>query len=377
MAVDGPAGCGDDLRLNLTEECSVAGDLPLDVPLPEERTLNEPPVWRLGEWWRYRITDRFEGEVAEATRVVAGVEGDNYLVGMPADEFSSGFMVMHVPGFGQVARSDLSFEVHDCPFQFLRFPLHEDLTWEGEFECQDFTVVDVAVTSPTTADLTMWGNGNANMTLTYDAAVGEVTRFDIAGYALIEIIDHGYDFEGIVTVPHQHDVIFIHARFGPVFGSLGPDPKTPTDIVPVDSTYDRVSFILLAGDFLPLVAPGAPQPANMGYYDLKATAPDGETFQLTVTPATSQKGLVIEAYTHLFPGGDWRFDHVAGGAGITLAEGIAYHVYDVDLPAGRILPSTGEHPHGDPSSPSPLSDGMARLALGSPWEELVGTAPRA
>jgi hypothetical protein len=69
---EGPALCGDDLA-TVTDEatCSVAGDLGVDVPLAEERTLNEPPVWRLGEWWRYRITDRFEGEVAEATRVVA------------------------------------------------------------------------------------------------------------------------------------------------------------------------------------------------------------------------------------------------------------------------------------------------------------------
>ena len=121
--------------------------------------------------------------------------------------------------------------------------------------------------------------------------------------------------------------------------------------------------------------PNVPHPTNQGYYNLKGAAPDGERYELTVAPPAND-GLVIEAFMHMFPGGEWRFDHTTVGPGITLAEGIAYHVYDVELPSGRILPSLGEHEHGEPAPSSRLTGGLARLALAHAWEQLALAAPR-
>ena len=105
-------------------------------PIVEEpRSLAEAPSWRSGEWWRIRLTD-FTGDTFEVTRVVAGVEGDDYLVGMPATEWINDFMVLHIPGFGEVAREDLSYETHDVRYEPLRFPLTQGAKWATAFEGQ-------------------------------------------------------------------------------------------------------------------------------------------------------------------------------------------------------------------------------------------------
>ena len=54
--------------------------LPKDPPAPGERTLDEAPEWRLGEWWKYSLRSDFDGSVLEFYRVVAGSEAGNYLV---------------------------------------------------------------------------------------------------------------------------------------------------------------------------------------------------------------------------------------------------------------------------------------------------------
>src|ERR1051325_8751935 len=101
-------------------------------------SLDAPPQWRGGEWWTIKVTDAFDGKSWEATRVVAGKEGDAYLVGMPRDAFSNEQMVIHLPGYGQVSSSSLGFDVHNCPFEPLRFPLADGKEWDTKFECRDF-----------------------------------------------------------------------------------------------------------------------------------------------------------------------------------------------------------------------------------------------
>lgn len=316
----------------------------VDPETPETRSTQAPPKWRQGEWWTYELTDAFTGQTYRFTRVVAGIEGDNYLVAMPSGEFVNAIMVMHVPGFGEVKQSDLSFEIHDFPFEPLKFPLTKGAKWPSKFEGPDIEV-EVLSVSETEAEIGV--TGAFEMKATYDAELGDLSSLDIVGYASYKVVDHGVGYDGLVTVPHMHDIAFIHFRLGQVFGSGGtnvpvanlPFQPSPSDTVPVDTTYDRVSFAFIMGSAVP--DPSAPQ----GYYSLTATAPDGYTYNKVVTPA-DPPGLKIWFFGHDNPGGDWKFDHVAAGPGITLAEGIAYHVYDVELPSGKVLPSTGEHDHG-------------------------------
>lgn len=297
--------------------------------------LDAPPVWRQGEWWTVRVKDGFDGAVYEGTRVVAGREGASYLVGMPKDKWSNELMVLHVPGFGQVNQSDLSFDIHNARFEPLKFPLTEGREWDTKFEGRPLHAT-VHVENPTTAIVSLQGK-NDHMNVTYDATLGEASKMVIDNYATLEVTGHGFDYTGVVTVPHMFELVFQNARIAGAL-DISQKPAPPSETVKVDSTYDRVSFVLIVGTILPA-------PAASGYYKETATGPDGKTFTLEMLP--SEPGpLKLAFFQADKPGGEWRFDHVAAGPGLTLAEGIAYHVYNVDMPTGHILASTGEHKHG-------------------------------
>jgi len=111
------------------------GFKPLEnATLEKPPTLDEAPSWKQGEWWHVKLTDHFQNKVYEGTRVVVGQEGDYYLVGMPSDQFSDDMMVMHLPGYGQISKLDLSWDTHNKPFTPLRFPLQEGANWDALFE---------------------------------------------------------------------------------------------------------------------------------------------------------------------------------------------------------------------------------------------------
>lgn len=295
-------------------------------------SLAAPPQWQSGEWWRIRLTEHMSGQTFELTRVVAGVEGASYLVGMPHDGFVDAAMTLHLPGFGQVARDDLSYEIHDVAFAPLRFPLEADATWEASFEGSTLTAT-VREARGTSAVVELAGDG-PHVLLTYDAAIGEVSHLVIDGYLEYEVLEHGYGHVGTVTVPHMHDVVFNTYRFAGVM--LGREPAPPVETIRVDDTYERVSFALLAGSYIP---DGAT--FTTGVFRERVTAPDGSTYEIVTTPADAP-GEHVAFFGHADPGGDWTFEHAPVGGGYVIAEGIAYHVYDVELPGGHVR---GEHAH--------------------------------
>jgi hypothetical protein len=298
---------------------------------PIRNTLEAPPQWRQAEWWKIKLKDP-TGATWETTRVVAGQENDDYLIGMPGDAFSDELMTIHLPGFGQVSKKDLSYEVHNVRFEPLRFPLTEGATWETAFEGSKVKAVVHAV-NETRARVQMDGPTH-HINATYDSTIGEIVEYRQKGYADYDVVAHGYEYSRLVTVPHMFKLVFQYARIGPVLNAaLG--PQQPSDTAKLDTGFDRVSFVLL---FAAVAGPTA------GYYDVKATAPGNKAYQLTVKPG--DPALVIKTFAQDFPGGDWKFDFVTGGPGILVAEGVAYHVYDIEMPGGRILPSTGEHHHG-------------------------------
>jgi hypothetical protein len=305
-------------------------------------TLAAPPQWRSGEWWDVKVTDAFDSKSYETKRVVAGTEGDRYLVGMPRDKFSNELMVLHIPGFGQVTQDTLGFDVHNVLFEPVKFPLTDGLQWDTKFEGRPFTAT-ASVKSPTVAEVDLKNaNTGEHMHLTYDATVHEVTKLVFDNYATLEVLGHGYDYQGVITVPHMFHLVFQQARIGPVLSGNN-EALPPVESVKVDDTYDRVSFVELLGSALPFFAPNAPAVAA-GYYKETATGPDGKTYTTEMLP--SETGLKTAFFMADKPGGVWQFQHVAAGPGIVESEGIAYHVYDVEMPSGHILPSTGAHHHG-------------------------------
>lgn len=323
--------------------------MPRDPPAAGERTLETAPQWRLGEWWTYTMTDGFTDTTYEFTRVVAGEDraAGNYLVGFPLEEFSNDVMLFHIPGYGDITQSNLAYETHDSYFQPLDFPLADGKSWEMSFEGVANGLAEVTVDSPTKATITMEVSVYGTIVAEYDAEVGEITRMVVGqdgSYARYEVTGHGYGYEGTVRVPHAHDLVFNHGRFAGVVSTGGADPVAgPTDTVVVDPGYDRLSFIIAVGGgatFLPL-------PATVGVFRTTVTAPDSTVYEVLWTPANAAAGqdLIIEAIGHDSPEGTWRFDHVAGGGGVSFVEGIGYHSIDIELPSGCVVASFNAQHH--------------------------------
>lgn len=311
--------------------------LPKDPPGPGERTLAAAPQWRLGEYWVIETQDHFTGNTFRATRVVAGTDGGNYLVGFPVGDFSNDMLIFHIPGVGDISRADLSFEVHDVRYTPLRFPLVQGDVWQSSFEGRDVNVTVESVTG-TMATLTAQGPGT-NITMLYDAEMGEVRELTYPNYADYKVIEHGYGFQGVVRVPHAHDLIFIHGRVAGVTeaGSGGVN-FSQVDTIEVDASYDRASFILAVGsaDLVPL-------DNALGYYRETATAPDGTVYQVEANPTSPLLQIVPFGVDN--PAGTWTVEHIAAGPGIAFIEGIGYHSIDVDLPSGCVVESFNAQHH--------------------------------
>lgn len=334
LVVAALAGCIGGLQ-----DTVPSGDdaVPTDEPtlglasgLPTTRTgttLAEPPGWAVGEWWTVEYDNLLAGGSGETTRVVAGAGNGTYLVGMAADEFSDEIMLLHFPGMGRIDRTDLSFDAHDRPIQLLDFPLEEGRTWTTQWYGGTEMTAEVTAVDGDEATVEIAGDGPPGIELTYDASLGAITEFTAEGYLRYEVVDHGFGFDGAVDVPYEHDLVLCHGRVAvqaiePCTLSTEPNPKGPSDTIPLDDRYDRVSFGLLMADVAPQDQVG------QGVYSVEATAPDGTSWQATKLPG--EGGVKLVPHGHDDPGGDWEATYVTGGAGYSLLEGVAYEVLSAE-----------------------------------------------
>lgn len=295
------------------------------------RTLDAPPGWRIGEWWEIELSSPLldEGTITW-TRVVAGTEGSDYLVGQPKDTWKPSGILFHVPGLGEVGQDDLGYEAHDARFVPTEFPLTDGKEWETQFEASDVTA-QVMSTEGSTAEL--WYCCGRNVTATYDAELGAISRMEVEGLLTYEVVDHGFGFEGVVTVPHGHDLVFNHGRIAGVLDAREiTRPAPPVEEVEVSDDYGRVTFAGIVGDV-------TSAPPVGGAYVERVTGPDGTEYTTQRLPSDGA-GISVSVYETTELGGTWEIEHVAAGAGISLTEGIAYHVFDMRLPEGEL---TGDH----------------------------------
>ncbi len=342
-----------DTETNFTVDQPTLPRLP---PAEGERGF-DVPTWRLGEWWKYRMVSHFDGQIYEFMRVVAGTEHGNYLVGFPVEDFVNDVMVLHVPGYGDIQRADLSYAAHDVPYVPLNFPLEEGKTWVSNFESETnpltFLVEEVDEVNGTAFISASGGQGSG--VFTYDAEFGEISRWYSNGYADYSIMDHGYNYTGVVRVPHDHDLIFMNGRIAGVvdagnFSLNNPAPMLPTETIEVAEGYDRASFaailldgVVSNGQNVSGVSPST-VPVARGYYSIKATAPDGTVYEATLGPGDG-RSVNIASFGHEGPAGTWTLEAIAVGEGIALLEGIGYHSIDIDLPSGCVLASANANHH--------------------------------
>lgn len=300
------------------------------APPDANATLLEAPKLREGEWWKIHMTSPLTGDDVTFIRVVAKVEGDQYVVGMPHEGWYKEAVIYHTPAFGDIG-ADLSYRAHNIPFLPVKFPLTDGATWTTQFERPPDLTATVKVDSPTEATVVFTDpDGNAAVTLVYDATIHEVREFTHST-VVYEVVEHGYGFEGWITVPRGEHLFFEHGRLGaPVLG-FDLQPAGPVESVEVSGGYNRMSFILAVGNALGVEQGGA--------YRETVTAPDGTQYTLESIPGAP---LVFEFFEHANPDGVWQLEHLAAGPGIAFVEGIAYHQYDIHLPTGNVR---SDHSH--------------------------------
>ncbi len=299
------------------------------VALPDlNATLAAPPKLIPGEWWRLRFDSPLAGGVIDVVRVVAAVEETGYLIGMPHEGWFKEAIAYHSPAFGDV-NFDLSYATHNVNFQPMRFPLVEGDTWETAFaaipmiakvvsvEGTKATVTLSAQESDDPADplymaLGLSSSGEA-MRLVYDASLHEVAYFE-SSIGSYEIVEHGYDFEGWITIPRGEHTAIDYGQFGPA--------------TPGEPLLSRT--IEVAGGFNRLTLMQVVFPITTGSYSVRAVAPDGTEYR---TESTSDQ-FIINFFEATMPDGTWTSEDIVAGVGATYSMGIAYHQYDIRLPDG-------------------------------------------
>ena len=308
-------------------------------------TLDAAPKLIPGEWWRVKFSSTFANVESTFVRVVAQVNPDgSYVVGMPHEGWWKEAIIFHTPGLGDVG-ADLSYAAHDIPFHPLEFPLEDGKTWTTYWqtdsvpltptvEVVDAWTADIIVTGPNCGIVTLIIGCDPESAATgvviemrYDARVHEVVMFKSEGM-MWEVVEHGYGFEGWVTVPRAERLVFFNGRFVTPAVDITLAPAPPVETVAVDGGYNRVSFILAAGGF----APGA------GVFREEAIAPDGTEY----SHENIGGPLTISFHEQADPDGNWQLRHLIAGAGYGFIEGIAYHQYDIHLPSGNIR---SDHSH--------------------------------
>lgn len=293
-----------------------------------EATTAAPPRLVEGEWWRIRFAGAFYQQTIEVVRVVADVNEDGYIVGMPHDGWLKEAIAYHSPAFGDV-NFDLSYDTHNERFEPVRFPLVEGATWETKFalspmvatvESADEYTATISFKSPESEPSPEWTLMGAlgvlpedtGMLLTYDARMHEIVKME-SFVGTWEVVAHGYDFEGWVTVPRGEHTAIDYGTFGPASAEHNPAPRK----IDVNGGFNRLTM-------MHVIIPLAP-----GSYQIHDVTPDGTEF---VTD--TMKDLVIKFYESSEPNGRWTVQDVVGGAGVTYSMGIAYHQYDIRLPDG-------------------------------------------
>jgi hypothetical protein len=289
-----------------------------------------------GEWWRIRFESSFFGDAPELVRVVANVTDNGYIIGMPHEGWVKEAISFHTPAFGDVGL-DLSYNIHNEAFHPVRFPLVEGDTWETSFvgspmvatvQSADEYVAEITFsaprqsqpTDPVMAALGMSAGGVA-VRVFYDARLHEIVRTE-SGLGAWQVIDHGYDFQGWVTVPRGEHTAIDYGTFGPV----EPGRTSMTRTIPVDPGFNRMTILHMIGAMGP------------GSYQIRSVAPNGDEY---LTSSTSGD-MVMRLFEVYNPGGDWLQEDIVLGPGGTYNMGIAYHQYDIRLPDGAVR---SDHAH--------------------------------
>ncbi len=304
-------------------------------PRLADRSLAAPPDLQVGEWWTVEVDPILVGSTFETTLVVTHREEGRARIGIPAEDFTDHFLVLHVPILGDVDLATLSWRVMWNDFEPLRFPLVEGRTWTADFHGRDVEAVVTAIEGEV-AHITMTGPGE-RIEVTYDARVGMITELREEALGLgFRVTGHGLDFEG--TVQERSGIELGLMQGGPGesashHGAEGgaepgaPAPGTSTERVEVSSPGSHGS--------LSLVVWNVGHEDAAGSYTIRATAPDGTVFEQLFEVSPGAPSVLVESFGHDAVQGTWQLSFHRGGPASLLVEVFTYDLAEVTLPAPR------------------------------------------
>jgi hypothetical protein len=320
------AGCGP------SGEASVAA-----------RTLDTPPDLQVGEWWTVEVDPELVGAIYPSTMVVTERAGGRATLGIPADQFSHDFLVIHIPPLGDLDLGTFAWRVMWDDFEALRFPLEVGRSWSADFHGRDVEA-EVTAVEGNRAHVTMTGEGQ-RIDLIYDADWGMITDFREEALGLaFRVTDHGFDYHGEVLslsgiqlglMETAAGVAAHHAAATGVpaggSGSAGSDatsrPLTTRVDVGTGASHGSLGLILWNVGFED--APGS--------YGITATAPDGTTFQERFEITRGGASVDLGSFGHDAVDGTWELEFDRDGPAGLLVELFTYDLTRVMLegPGGR------------------------------------------
>jgi hypothetical protein len=281
-----------------------------------------------GEWWRIEFDSDFYMH-SEVVRVVANASKDGYIFGMPHEGWFKEAIAFHAPAFGDVALN-LSYATHNVVFEPVRFPLVAGNTWNTHFaaspmiasveEADEYTAT-IRFDSPPNQDPSKPATdligltGDFGMRIKYDARQHEVVEMT-SGIGSWRVVEHGYGFEGWVTVPRGEHTAIDYGTFWPAEGK---EPMR-TRTVDVSGGFNRLTMMHVIFPFSP------------GQYEIRSKTPAGEQFITTGDGADGK--ITVKFYEASSPDGTWQQTDNVLGVAATYSMGIAYHQFDIRLPDG-------------------------------------------
>jgi len=294
-------------------------------PRLEGRTLAGPPAPEVGEWWTVEVDPQLVGATFPTTLVVTDRSQGRVGIGIPPEQFSHDFLVLHIPVLGDLDLATFAWRVMWDDFEALRFPLEPGRSWSADFHGRDVEATVTGVDGDR-AFITMIGDGE-RIELVYDARLGMITEFREEALKLgFRITGHGFDYAGPVLALSGIELGFMQG--GPS-ESAGPHDhgtgeagtSTATLEVATNGSHGSLSLVVWNVGF-------EDQP---GTYRITATAPDGNTFEETFELAAGAPPVSVTSFGHESVQGTWRLDFHRGGPARLLVELFTYDLRTVEL----------------------------------------------
>jgi hypothetical protein len=261
----------------------------------------QAPAWRVGQWWSWRLETQAYDEEAEVATVVLSDDGPTYSVGTPDPDAAAHVYPFHLIPIGDIDRSNLAWQAHGLPVEFLRFPLEDNATWTTDmwaFQGAEVVVRQANVTGPSgphdgfRIDMSYPGGGGLIASADWSPAEAQFVRVSsyFGGpepFASAILLDSGDNADGTAFPFVASDLLRYNANAG--------EPESMTaESFEVDAASDLVILAcFLSGSPGVYRVAMVPADGQAGTCEAVNQAAGGTRYQVVVREAAAGTGHVV------------------------------------------------------------------------------------